>query len=542
MQRKIISYKAIPLFEFAFVRLNFITLRKSIYLYLRILLLILFTSILSLPKKVIAQQSPNIIVFIVDDMGWQDTSVPFWYQSTNWNSRYHTPAMERLAKEGMKFTNAYASPVCTPSRVSLLTGMNAAHHRVTNWTLRKNQSVDEVDSLLQSPNWNVNGLSPVPGIEHTVYATPLPQLLQQMGYFTIHCGKAHFGAMETPGADPLNLGFIKNIAGHAAGGLGSYLGEKSYGNQKGMHTLPWGVPGLEAYHGSDIFLTEALTREAIQAIDIPVKQQQPFFLYMAHYAVHIPYAADSRFIQRYLDMGLPQKEAEYAALLEGMDKSLGDLLNYLDEKKLTDNTVILFLSDNGGFAMQPRAGTPFSQNTPLRAGKGSVYEGGIRIPMLIKFPGVTQTNSTCRQPVIMEDMFATILEIAGIKNPKLIQQVDGKSIRPLLNKPQLTFSKDRSLIWHFPNKWIASNDSPGVNFHSAIRQRNWKLVYNIRNGSHELYNLEEDIEEMHNLAHTYPKKVKQLSSQLSETLRKWNADMPIITATGKKALMADGKE
>ncbi|MBU3744369.1 MAG: sulfatase [Sediminibacterium sp.] len=489
-----------------------------------------------------AQQSPNIIVFIVDDMGWQDTAVPFWNQSTSWNTRYHTPAMERLAKEGMKFTNAYAAPVCTPSRVSLLTGMNAAHHRVTNWTLRKNQSVDEVDSLLQSPNWNVNGLSPLPGIEHSVYATPLPQLLQQQGYYTIHCGKAHFGAMETPGADPLQLGFIKNIAGHAAGGLGSYLGEKNYGNQKGMHTLPWGVPGLEAYHGSDIFLTEALTREALQALDSPVKKKQPFFLYMAHYAVHIPYAADKRFINRYISMGLPPKEAEYAALVEGMDKSLGDLLNYLDEKGISNNTVIFFVSDNGGFTLQPRAGAPFTQNTPLRSGKGSVYEGGIRVPMLVKYPGITAPGSICNQPVIIEDFFPTLLSIAGNEHPKMVQSPDGKNLLPLLHNSQTTVHATRKLIWHFPNKWIPDNTAPGINYHSAIREGKWKLVYNMRNGEHELYDIDSDIEELHNLAKENPTITNRLSRYMSEQLRKWNADMPIVKASGKRSKMADGKE
>lgn len=489
-----------------------------------------------------AQQLPNIIVFIVDDMGWQDTAVPFWNRTTNWNNRYHTPAMERLAKEGMKFTNAYAAPVCTPSRVSLLTGMNAAHHRVTNWTLRKNQSVDEADSLLQSPDWNVNGLSPIPNIEHSVYATPLPQLLQQQGYYTIQCGKAHFGAMETPGADPLNLGFLKNIAGHAAGGLGSYLGEKNYGNQKGMHSLPWGVPGLEAYHGSDVFLTEALTREALRALDSPVQQKQPFFLYMAHYAVHIPYAADKRFMNRYISMGLPPKEAEYAALVEGMDNSLADLLHYLDEKGISNNTVIFFVSDNGGFTLQPRAGEPYTQNKPLRSGKGAVYEGGIRVPMLVKYPGITKPGTVCNQPVLIEDFFSTLLAIAGIEHPNMVQSTDGKSFLSLLYNPQKNLDANRKLIWHFPNKWIPDNTAPGINYHSAIREGKWKLVYNIRSGEHQLFDINSDIEELHNVAKKYPAVTNRLSRDISEQLRKWNADMPIVKASGNRALMADGKK
>jgi arylsulfatase A-like enzyme len=188
---------------------------------------------------------PNIILFLVDDMGWQDCSVPFWTKPTEWNKRYHTPNMERLAAEGMKFTNAYATPVCSPSRVSLMTGMNAAHHKVTNWTLRKDQSVDYKDSMLLSPDWNINGMSPVPGIEHTVYATPLPLLLKEAGYYTIHCGKAHFGAMETPASDPLNIGFMLNIAGHAAGGPGiNYRAAIRKANWKLVYNMKTGTKEL----------------------------------------------------------------------------------------------------------------------------------------------------------------------------------------------------------------------------------------------------------------------------------------------------------
>lgn len=475
---------------------------------------------------------PNIIVFIVDDMGWQDCSVPFYKAQTKWNTTYHTPNMEKLAAAGIKFTDAYATPVCSPSRVSLMTGMNAARHRVTNWTLRKNQSVDYADSILQSPEWNINGMSPVAGVEKTVYATPLPQLLQQNGYYTIHCGKAHFGAMETPAANPINIGFTVNIAGHAAGGPGSYLGEENYGNKKDQYSPPWGVPNLEKYHGTDTFLTEALTAEAIKAVAVPVKNKQPFFLYMAHYAVHIPYAADKRFIQKYLDKGLPQKEAEYAALVEGMDKSLGDLMNYLDSNKLTDNTVILFVSDNGGFSMAPRAGEPFTHNTPLRAGKGSVYEGGIRVPMLVKYPGVAQAGTTCSSPVIIEDFFPAILQIAGVKNYTTVQQTDGKSFVPLLLHPQ-KINTNRSLIWHFPNKWIPQEGN-GVSWVSAIRQGKWKLIYFHKSGKLELYNIETDIAEQNELSEKYPAVLNLMVQQLSKRLQNENALMPIFKHTGKK--------
>jgi arylsulfatase A-like enzyme len=159
--------------------------------------------------KVLAQtkERPNIIVFIVDDMGWEDTSVPFWKEKTSLNSFYETPNMERLASQGMKFTQAYASSVCSPSRVSLMSGMNAARHRVTNWTLNRNASVDAKDNELDFPLWNVNGMQPVDRIERSVFVNSLPQLLKESGYLTFHAGKAHFGAVGTPGADPVNFGF-----------------------------------------------------------------------------------------------------------------------------------------------------------------------------------------------------------------------------------------------------------------------------------------------------------------------------------------------
>ena len=196
---------------------------------------------------------PNIIVFLVDDMGWQETSVPFFDRITALNRRYRTPNMERMAAHGVKFTQAYASAVCSPSRISLLTGMNAARHRVTNWTLRKNVSPDNPSPLFDPPNWNLNGVSTDGNPERTQRATPLPSLLRGAGYRTIHVGKAHFGAKSTPGENPLNLGFDVNIAGHAAGGPGSYWGEKNFSAawRTNPPDLIWNIPGLEAYHGKN---------------------------------------------------------------------------------------------------------------------------------------------------------------------------------------------------------------------------------------------------------------------------------------------------
>ncbi|MEX0273558.1 MAG: sulfatase [Flavobacteriaceae bacterium] len=477
-------------------------------------------------------QRPNIVLFMVDDMGWQDTSVPFWKQPTPFNRRYRTPNMERLAAQGMKFTQAYATPVCSPTRVSLITGMNAARHRVTNWTLRMNASNDAKDDELTFPDWNVNGLAPVAGIENTVHAIPLPQLLKDAGYFTVHSGKAHFGAIGTPGENPLNLGFEVNIAGHAAGAPESYLGTENFGNGKEGKAV-WAVPGLEKYHGQDIFLSEAITREALSALD-SVVGKAPFFLYMAHYAVHTPLYGDDRFIQKYLEAGLDEKEAKYASMIEGMDKSLGDIMDFVEAKGVADNTIILFMSDNGGLSAHARGGEPHTHNKPLASGKGSMYEGGIREPMLLKWPGKVDAGSENDQYLIIEDFFPSILEMAGIDSVGVVQKVDGESFVPLLDDkgPQ-----DRALVWHYPNKW--GGVGPGIGSTSTIRQGDYKLIYYHKSGKLELFNIAEDIGELNNLVAERPDKVQELAQELSKYLREVDAQMPTFSRTGQQVAYPD---
>ncbi|NKI25438.1 sulfatase [Arenibacter sp. 6A1] len=481
--------------------------------------------------------TPNIVLFFVDDMGWQDTSVPFWDKTTEFNELYHTPNMERLAKEGMKFTQAYATAVCTPTRVSLMTGMNAARHRVTNWTLKKDQlqPMEVNHKTLSFPEWNVNGLSPVAGIDKAVHATILPQLLQEAGYFTIHTGKAHFGAIGTPGEDPLNIGFDVNIAGHAAGAPESYYGTENFGNgKKGKEE--WAVPGLEKYHGKDINLTEALTIEAKEAMDIAGNKKEPFFLYMSHYAVHIPIMADDRFVQKYYDMGIDSTEAKYASLVEGMDKSLGDIMDYLEEKKLAENTIILFMSDNGGLSVHARGGEKNTHNKPLNSGKGSAYEGGIREPMIVKWPGKVTPNSVSKEQVIIEDFYPSILEMAGIKKATTIQEVDGLSFVPALTDTTFNNS-ERPLFWHYPNEWGPSG--PGIGASSTVRLGDWKYIYYHKDGKMELFNLKEDIGETKNLIDQKPEKGKELAKVLSDHLRKVNAQMPAHKSTGKQVAFPD---
>ena len=348
---------------------------------------------MAMPTLTLAQdktdrtQRPNIILFMVDDMGWQDTSVPFWTQRTPYNETYETPNMERLASEGMKFTQAYACPLSSATRCSLITGSNNARHRVTNWTLEKNKTTDRTSETLDLPDWNCNGVSQVEGTPRTFVGTSFVELLRRSGYHTIHCGKAHFGAIDTPGENPCHWGFEVNIAGHAAGGLATYLSERNYGHTKdGKATSLMSIPGLEEYWGTGTFVTEALTQEAIKALDKSKQYNQPFFLYMAHYAIHIPIDKDMRYYPKYIRKGLSDKEAAYASLIEGMDKSLGDLLDWLDRNGEAENTIVLFMSDNGGLASQPewRDGKVGTQNAPLNSGKGSMFEGGIREQMIVR--------------------------------------------------------------------------------------------------------------------------------------------------------------
>ena len=503
---------------------------KKISLLITLPVLLLISSVYAQNKN--NTSPPNIIMFLVDDMGWQDTSLPFWDKTTPFNRRYHTPNMVRLATEGMKFTQAYATPVCTPTRVSLMTGMNAARHRVTNWTSAKDHihGMEKNHKSLIIPEWNMNGLSPVAGDPHAVYATPLPQLLKDAGYYTIHVGKAHFGARGTVGADPLNIGFDVNIGGTGAGQPGSYLGTDNYGN--GIKRLePWAVPNMEEYYGKDIFLTEALTLEALKAMDTAVNNKKPFFLYMAHYALHTPIMADQRFLKKYTDMGLDPIEAKYATLVEGMDKSLGDLMDYLKKNNLDQNTIILFMSDNGGLSAVGRGGEKHTHNKPLSSGKGSVREGGIREPMIVRWPGKVNPGTVTDQYVIIEDFYPTILEMAGIKKIRTVQKIDGISFIPVL-KEKKTKEQNRPLFWHYPNEWGPSG--PGIGATSTVRKGDWKLIYYHNDESFELFNLKNDIGEHQNLVNSNPKKVKELAKILSGYLVKVKAQMPVHKESGKR--------
>lgn len=522
---------------------------------------------------------PNIVFFLVDDMGWVDSSVAYGEEVYPNNLRFNTPNMARLAEAGVMLTNAYACPVSTPTRTSLMTGMNAAHTHITNWTARERDtpsdasggdiepgSVPEKETdILRRPDWNINGMSPVPDVEHTQYAKPFPQLLKDAGYFTIHVGKAHWAAAGTPGASPYNMGFVVNVAGNVAGKPRSYLSEDNYGNTKELWDMV-AVQNMTEYYGTGVHLTEALTREALKTLEYPVQHDEPFFLYMAHHAVHTPIQPDKRFIQKYLDAGMDEGQARYASMIEGVDKSLGDLLDFLEKRDLVDNTIVIFMTDNGGNSEnKQKGGILHTQNKPLREGKASVYEGGIRVPLIFRWPGHVAPGTRVNTPVIAEDLYPTILEMAGVRNAEIPQTLDGQSLVKLVTKGSQLAAKaakkgeiasqaeatrlvtpievsgidpERMLVFHYPHQWKPYS-LIDIDYLTAVRKGEWKLVYRMLTGELELYNLSEDIGEQNNLAAKYPEKVKELATALSDQLRSWKASMPTVRRTERPVPMPD---
>jgi arylsulfatase A-like enzyme len=495
---------------------------------LTLLALAVQPSVQAAPAQERGAEPPNLVVFLVDDMGWQDTSLPFHDEVTALNRRYQTPHMERLAADGVMFTDAHASAVCSPSRVSLMTGMNAARHRVTNWTLHRDRSPDHEHPRTAAPEWNLNGLTlPGEAVERSVQAATLPQLLRQAGYHTIHVGKAHFGAVGTPGADPRNLGFDVNIAGHAAGGPGSYHGEHDYSAAWRDGARVWDVPGLERYHGTRTNLTEALTLEALAALDDWKRADggRPFYLYLSHYTVHAPWEVDRRFEAHYRAQGLEGNALALATMLAGMDESLGQVLSWLDRNRLADDTLVVFLSDNGAPKQVPA-------NLPLRGHKVLPYEGGHRVPMIVRWPGHAAPGARRETPVLIEDVFPSLLVAAGLSLEQLDlpQVVDGRSFLPLLDgqdaDQEAAAAAQRDLVWHFPHHY---DTLP----YSVLRRGRWKLIWWPLEQRAELYDLGADLSEAHDLAAEQPERTAQLRGALRAQLERLGAQQPVDPSTGQ---------
>ncbi len=528
---------------------------RQLFTALTIFCLLLATGAHAQPDR------PNIILFLVDDLGWQDTSVPFWTERTPLNERYHTPNLEALAARGVRFTNAYASaPVCTPTRTAIMTGKAPARTHITYWTLHKDTDTSRSRDDIAAPAWDLNGLQP--GDHET-----LPQILQDAGYRTIHVGKAHFGAHDTPGADPINLGFTVNIAGHASGGPASYSGLHHFTvtgrNGKPPHSNPsvWDIPGLDNYHGHDIYLTEALALEATQAIRDSVAAGEPFYMNFAPYAVHAPIMGNKKYEPHYPD--LDARERAYSSMVETYDAALGSLITTLEETDQLNNTVVIFTSDNGGLSAHARGAAPdgntkHTHNAPLRSGKGSAYEGGTRVPAIIAWPGVTDSvrgtagpdspqgrgiagpdvtsperklGNLIHTPIISHDLFPTIIALAGLQADHG-PTIDGRDLTPLLTgRPQL-FDSSRVLGWNQPHQWGAPG--PGIEPFTSIRKGDWKLIYFHAAGRFELYNLADDIGEANDLAAHMPERMVQLAAVMDAWIDKTGAQLSIDKATNKE--------
>ena len=483
--------------------------------------------ILCLPLRAATLDHPNVIVFLVDDMGVMDTSVPFLTDSTGQpkryplNDYYRTPSMERLANQGIRLNHFYAMSVCSPTRISIMTGQNAARHRATNWINPRSNN----RGTQGPPDWDWLGLDQDD--------TTLPKVLSDAGYQTIHVGKGHFGPTDSPGAEPLNLGFQINVAGASFGAPGSYYAEENYG--LGTKRAHHAVPHLEKYHGSKTFLTEALTIEAKQRLTDSVSNGKPFYLYMSHYAVHAPFHSDPRFAGNYKDSGKSPNAQAFATLIEGMDQSLGDILDHLDELGVAENTLCIFLGDNGSDAPLGHQHA-VACAAPLRGKKGAHYEGGMRVPFIAAWAKLNQANpfqqklnipanQILDQVASVPDLFPTILDIVGIK-PPIDHVIDGTSMKTLLTGHR-DASRTEEFLMHYPHAPHRSN------YFTTYRQGDWKVIYHYfpspgsENVRYQLYNLADDPFESHNVAEDHPEQLKIMMRALIDQLKEHEAVYPV---------------
>jgi len=446
----------------------------------------------------------NFVFFLIDDLGWTDLGC--------YGSRfYETPNIDRFASEGMRFTDAYAAcPVCSPTRASIVAGKYPARLGITQW--------------IGGPN------------EPTPYRHYLPleevtiaEALKEAGYATGFVGKWHLATREEDRAKyyPDRQGFDVNIGGDWSGAPPTYFWPYER-RGRNLETLP---PG--GHEGE--YLTDRLTDESLKFLE--GNKDKPFLLYLSHYAVHTPTESKQILTDKYKAKAekLPapygpkfvtvydryrtrqvQDNPVYAGMVQSVDESVGRVMKKLEELGVADNTVVLFMSDNGGLTTVPREGPTCV--LPLRAGKGWLYEGGIREPMIIKWPGVVKPGSTCSEPVISTDFYPTMLQMAGLPL-KPEQHVDGVSLVPLLmGKGKL---KREAIYWHYPH-YHGSGSKPS----GAIRAGDYKLIEWYENNSVELYNLKDDIGEKNDLSTRMPKKAAELQRLLHRWLKQTKANVP----------------
>ncbi len=422
----------------------------------------------------------NFVFILADDLGWVDLGCQ--------GSRFYlTPHIDALAGQGMRFTQAYTtSPVCSPTRASILTGKYPARMGITDWlpggAQPKNKKLVQPRSAQQLP------------LEETTIA----EYLKGAGYTTACIGKWHLG--DRP-FWPEHQGFDVNLAANSLGQPRSYFSPYS------MDRLKDGPKGE--------YLTDRLTSDACKFIED--NKDRPFFLYLPHFAVHTPLQAKADVIEQFrsrVKTDDPQQNTTYAAMIAAMDEGVGKLMKLLDDLGLAQKTVVIFFSDNGGFLGS-------TSNRPLYGGKSQLFEGGIRVPLTVRWPGVVAARSTCDTPVISTDFLPTMLEMAGVTpNPDIV--ADGVSIVPLLRQTGKP-ARD-TLYWHYPHY---QGGQPA----SAIRQGDWKLIHWIEEDRNALFNLAADIGEKNNLLKSPDAAAKQKALDLRTMLDAWrktvNAPMPV---------------
>jgi len=431
---------------------------------------------------------PNFILIYIDDLGWKDAG----FQGSTY---YETPNLDRLARQGMVFTNAYANaPNCAPSRACLLSGQYPPRHGI--YTVGKSER-----GPAQLRKW-------IPVANQTILkpqAVTIAEALKPGGYVSACIGKWHLGSY--PHSGPGAQGFDVSVGGGAEGHA------KSHFSPYGIVDLQDGPPGE--------YLTDRLTSEAIRFISDA--RNRPFFLYLPHYAVHTPIEAKKELIEKYRRKkgSQGQETPEYAAMIESTDQGVGRILETLQKLGLTSSTVVFFLSDNGGFAQ-------VTSMEPLRGSKGTIYEGGIRVPMIASWPGKGRPGSVAESPVSGVDLYPTILEIAGVRRPQGYV-LDGDSLVPIMNGSGAL--PPRAIFWHFPAYVQPDSGRRGpwkATPCSAVRQGDWKLIEFFEDGHLELYNLKDDIGEKLNLASTKPDKAEELHRVLIAWRASIRAPVPTV--------------
>jgi len=442
------------------------------------------------------RSKPNFVIILVDDMGWTD--------ATCYGSRYYeTPNIDKLCSRGMKFTDGYAAcAVCSPTRAAVMTGRYPARVGITDWIRARFQG-GKIPADRKNPSGFTGGrnrklLCPRNPYWLELDEVTIAEALKPAGYISCHVGKWHLGPDDWY---PEKQGFDYNFGGCDYGQPPSYFDPYSNRRLKGIPTLKPRKKGE--------YLTDREGDEAARFIK--QHRDKPFFLYMAHYAVHTPIQGKKDLVAKYRGKTpTNQKNPKYAAMIESVDDAVGKIMAALDEAGVADNTVVVFTSDNGGLVGP-------THNAPLRSGKGFPYEGGIREPLIVRWPKTVKPGSVCGEPVMSIDFFPTFCEAAGVKLPAG-RVIDGESIMPLLK--QTGSLKRDAIFWHYPH--YRGRLAP----YSIIRKGNWKLIRRWETGKLELFNLKDDISERNDLAARMPERARELDERLSAWLKSVGAKLP----------------